>query len=292
MFSLKQCLLFLLIASKIESFIVKFNSQKEGSIRAAQILSSSLQGKEVDYFSPVFYDEAQKIMQQKKVRDLPIFPLNIVKCPNGVCPLHIFEMKYRQLMNNIAKDDNKFGVLMLNSETRQIAEIGTVYEVLERSLLPDGRQMVVGVGRERFKLLQVVREKPYMIGKVEYGIADKYPTEESEIQSLVENEQKVWELVQDIVRLSNKVYDKTKVTISEEVRKTSPLEGVAASERINARHSAFSFAITEMLEIPLLSKQLMLQTLDINERLVFQAELLEKAQKLLAAQASIKDAIG
>lgn len=37
-------------------------------------------------------------------------------------------------------------------------------QVVERSLLPDGRQLVMNIGRERFKLLRVLQEKPYMVG--------------------------------------------------------------------------------------------------------------------------------
>ena len=65
-------------------------------------------------------------------------------------------------------------------------------------------------------------------------------------------------LAQDVVRLSNKVYDKTKVTVSDQVAKYAPgASQEGGSDR--ARRSSFSFAVTEMLDVPPHSKQLMLQ---------------------------------
>ncbi|KAG5188366.1 PUA-like domain-containing protein [Tribonema minus] len=258
----------------------------------ARCLRAALEDTQVSYFTPLSREDTPS--PGAKTRELPIFPLSLVTCPNGKCPLHIFEMRYRQLMNNIAGQDNRFGIIMFDPNTQQIAGVGTVVEVVERSLLPDGRQLVMNIGRERFKLLRVTQEKPYMVGLVELGLVDEEPEEGQLLEGVRGSEARVWGLLQEVVRLSNKVYDKTKVTVSEDVARAAPAAAAAAArdQEERARRSAFSFAVTEMLDIPPRAKQLMLQTLNIGERLDYQAELLDKAQKFLAAQATLKDALG
>lgn len=240
----------------------------------------------IAFFDPV----TSNIPPGGKTRELPLFPLGLVTCPSGKCPLHIFEMRYRQLMNNIASGDNRFGIVLYDSSTQKIAQIGTIVEVVERSLLPDGRQLIMNMGVERFKLLRITQEKPYIIGLVEIDLKDEEPsTGEAKIE-LAQKEELVWELVQDVVRLSNKVYDNSKVTISETVTQFAPNGAKVIDD--NERRSSFSFSIAEMLDIQPFIKQLMLQTSNVGERFDIQIELLDKAQKYLAAKSTIKSALG
>ena len=47
------------------------------------------------------------------VRELPLFPLpEVVLFPGRPLPLHIFEFRYRIMMNTILDSDRRFGVLM------------------------------------------------------------------------------------------------------------------------------------------------------------------------------------
>lgn len=250
-------------------------------------LAAAIEENEVAYYDPRGDGKATG-----KTRKLPLFPLQQVTCPTGRCALHIFEMRYRQLMNDInSKDskDNQFGIVLLDSN-RQIGSIGTIVQVVERTLLPDGRQFNMNLGQERFKLLKIIQEQPYIIGLVGVDITDEEPEEGPGKQAIEAAERQVWETLQDVVRLSNKVHNKTKVTVSDQVSKYAPgSDQQGGSERL--RRSNFSFAVTEMLDVPARNKQLMLQTTNISERLAYQFELLEKARNFLAAQASLKSAL-
>jgi len=58
------------------------------------------------------------------VRDLPIFPLSIVLFPGVPLPLHIFEQRYRQMLNDIQVSNNLFRDFLLrrfNFTTRDSA---------------------------------------------------------------------------------------------------------------------------------------------------------------------------
>ena len=41
---------------------------------------------------------------------LPLFPLQVVLLPNAVLPLHIFEERYKQLINECLGGEKEFGI--------------------------------------------------------------------------------------------------------------------------------------------------------------------------------------
>ena len=45
--------------------------------------------------------------------ELPMFPLGSVLLPGGVLPLHIFEVRYQQLLNHALETDRRFGVVLI-----------------------------------------------------------------------------------------------------------------------------------------------------------------------------------
>ena len=61
------------------------------------------------------------------VRELPIFPLpEVVLFPGRPLPLHIFEFRYRMMMNTILEGDRRFGVVMVNPVDGEIAKVGAL----------------------------------------------------------------------------------------------------------------------------------------------------------------------
>jgi ATP-dependent Lon protease len=102
------------------------------------------------------------------VRELPLFPLpEVVLFPGRPLPLHIFEFRYRIMMNTILEDDRRFGVLMVDPTSGEIAKVGCCAEILRFQRLPDDRLKILTLGQQRFRVLEYVREKPYRVGLVE-----------------------------------------------------------------------------------------------------------------------------
>ncbi|QEI42114.1 hypothetical protein BMF77_02719 [Dolichospermum sp. UHCC 0315A] len=65
------------------------------------------------------------------VRELPLFPLpEVVLFPTRPLPLHIFEFRYRIMMNTILESDRRFGVLMIDPTKGTIANVGCCAEIL------------------------------------------------------------------------------------------------------------------------------------------------------------------
>ncbi|HEV8459137.1 MAG TPA: LON peptidase substrate-binding domain-containing protein [Gaiellaceae bacterium] len=99
--------------------------------------------------------------------ELGLFPLPIVLVPTERIPLHIFEPRYRELVEECVEAGEDFG-LALSSGDGAVHEIGTrarVTDVLE--VLDDGRMNIVIEGGERFRLLELTTGRSYTTGIVE-----------------------------------------------------------------------------------------------------------------------------
>jgi Lon protease-like protein len=105
--------------------------------------------------------------------ELGLFPLPIVLLPTERVPLHIFEPRYRELINECLETGGEFGLLFATDDGA-VHEIGTraaVEEVLEE--LDDGRLNIVVEGRERFRLLELTSGRSFTTGIVEDVIDDE-----------------------------------------------------------------------------------------------------------------------
>ncbi|HLX45581.1 MAG TPA: LON peptidase substrate-binding domain-containing protein, partial [Bryobacteraceae bacterium] len=47
---------------------------------------------------------------------LPLFPLQVVLLPGSELPLHIFEDRYKEMMGEVIRDREEFGVVLANDK--------------------------------------------------------------------------------------------------------------------------------------------------------------------------------
>ncbi len=105
---------------------------------------------------------------------LALFPLNLVLFPGATVPLHIFEPRYRQMINRCAQLSQPFGVVLISegvAEGGPVAEpheIGTTAIIQNVLRFPDGRMLIAAVGDRRFRIRSIVQREPYMVASVEY----------------------------------------------------------------------------------------------------------------------------
>ena len=91
---------------------------------------------------------------------LPLFPLpNVVLFPNVFLPLHIFEPRYRQMVNHALSGDRMIGMVLLKpgyeAEYEQcpaIYSVGCAGAITHVERLPDGRFNIVLRGAARFRI--------------------------------------------------------------------------------------------------------------------------------------------
>ncbi|HWF72513.1 MAG TPA: LON peptidase substrate-binding domain-containing protein [Solirubrobacteraceae bacterium] len=106
-------------------------------------------------------------MPDRLVRDFPLFPLSLVALPGELIPLHIFEERYKTMMNECLEDDGEFGILWLSDDG--LRENGCACEidrVLER--LEDGRMNILTRGTRPFRVLERREHLPYPAGTIEF----------------------------------------------------------------------------------------------------------------------------
>jgi len=204
------------------------------------------------------------------VRELPLFPLpEVVLFPSRPLPLHIFEYRYRIMMNTILENDRRFGVLSIDPATGKIAEYGCCAEILHFQRLPDDRMKMLTFGQQRFRVLEYVREKPYRIGLVEW-IEDQPSTED-----LNPIATEVAELLRNVVHLSAKLTSQ-KIELPDDLP-NSPTE--------------LSYWVASNLYGVASEQQALLEMQNTLERLQREQEILSSTRNHLAARTALKDAL-
>lgn len=90
---------------------------------------------------------------------LPLFPLRLVVFPNEKLNLHIFEPRYRQLVNDCEQDKITFGITPFIGNN--LKEIGTEMELLSiDKKYPDGKMDIKTKAVGLFKMESFLRKYP------------------------------------------------------------------------------------------------------------------------------------
>ncbi|MGN6616583.1 MAG: LON peptidase substrate-binding domain-containing protein [Ilyomonas sp.] len=102
---------------------------------------------------------------------IPIFPLGIVVYPGEHLNLHIFEERYKQLIQECYAEAKPFGIPTVL--TKGMAEMGTLVEITEvAEVYEDGRMDIRTRGVSVFRVLEVIKSVPE---KLYNGAIVNYP---------------------------------------------------------------------------------------------------------------------
>ncbi|OUL22465.1 LON peptidase substrate-binding domain-containing protein [Nostoc sp. 106C] len=202
------------------------------------------------------------------VRELPLFPLpDVVLFPSRPLPLHIFEFRYRIMMNTILESDRRFGVLMVDPVKGTIANVGCCAEIIHYQRLPDDRMKMLTLGQQRFRVLEYIREKPYRVALVEW-IEDQSPTKD--LRPLASE---VEQLLRDVVRLSAKLTE----------------QNIELPEDVPDLPTELSYWVASNLYGVAAEQQSLLEMRDTAARLERESEILTSTRNHLAARTVLKD---
>ena len=96
---------------------------------------------------------------------IPIFPLALVVFPNSKYPLHIFEERYKILLNKCLADNSGFGIVSKIGDT--ISEVGVYVEIAQViKIYESGELDIVVAGKWRFKRMNIEMHDGYYISDV------------------------------------------------------------------------------------------------------------------------------
>ena len=106
---------------------------------------------------------------------IPVFPLpNVVLFPNVFLPLHIFEPRYRQMVNDALSGDRIIGMVLLRPGWEAdydgrpaVYPLGCAGVITHAERLADGRFNIVLRGMEKFRITGEESGKPYRVASVE-----------------------------------------------------------------------------------------------------------------------------
>ena len=202
------------------------------------------------------------VSKSKKNKSIKIslFPLpEIVLFPGMSLPLHIFEDKYKGMISKCINDKTEFGIVL--SKENVCAEVGTTAQIIDVEKLDDDKMNILTEGKERFKILDIVSEKPYL-----EALVQTYDDIESEM------DEEFNEIIKIIKKLSSKalrIFD----SISEQSR--------SKKLKLPKESNELLFLIAANLTCTNDSKQTILESRSINERANLTLNLLkEEIQKL------------
>jgi Lon protease-like protein len=97
----------------------------------------------------------------------PMFPLGMVALPTENVPLHIFEDRYRRMIEECLSSEKEFGIVWLSED--ELKPVGCACEidrVVER--LEDGRLNILVRGTRPFRLVERQDDLPYPAAVVEF----------------------------------------------------------------------------------------------------------------------------
>jgi len=192
------------------------------------------------------------------VSTIPIFPLPMVLFPGVPLPLHIFEERYRQMLEDIRRGNNLFGVSYVEDpsedEPPPPGHIGCVAEVTEAQTMEDGRSNILTIGIIRYRIEEYLeRGDQYLVARVSFFEDDP---EDAEV--LRTGSQDVADLFLRVARAVRAIND----------------------ERANLPHIAdtepqrLSFLVAAAVELDTSVKQILLELSSTAERLERLREIL------------------
>ena len=95
-----------------------------------------------------------------------MFPLGTVLFPHMVLPLHVFEPRYRTMLEDVLAGDGEFGVVLI-SRGHEVgggdlrSDVGTVARIVRAEQLDEDRWLVIAVGTERIRVERWLPDAPY-----------------------------------------------------------------------------------------------------------------------------------
>ncbi len=196
------------------------------------------------------------------VTELPIFPLALVLFPGVPLPLHIFEPRYRQMLNDVRAGNSLFGVSYFDASTSDrdaptVGTVGCVAEVTETQGLPDGRSNILTVGIIRYRVEEYVdRDNPYLLARVSY-----FEDDEEDPNVLSESARDVAEIFTRIARAVRTIND----------------ERASLPDISDTEPQRLSFLVAAAMEVDTQIKQDMLEMRSTGQRLSQLREVLKRA---------------
>lgn len=230
-------------------------------------------------FIPLLSQEDEDLMNAEEIPAiLPILPLrNTVLFPGVVIPITVGRDKSIQLIRETYAGNKTIGVLaQKDPEVEDPAEadlyrIGTVSHIMKILQMPDGSTTVIIQGKKRFRLEEMMTDKPYFKAKVSNFESKKKVLQDRAFQALISS---LKDLAIQIIKLSPNI----------------PSDAAFAIKNIESPFFLVNF-VSSNLNINLEEKQKLLEISEIKERANKVLAALSKELQMLELKNQIQDKV-
>ena len=191
--------------------------------------------------------------------EIGLFPLELVLLPTERVPLHIFEPRYKELVQECLALGTEFGLLLEDEEGQR--EIGTragVIEVLQ--VFDDGRMNIVVEGRERFRVVEPTDGRSFATADVE-PVVDEEDTPSPED-------------VEQALNIFQRLAEAAEVEVEDPFSPSSP---------------TLSFELAARVDFGLELRQEVLELTSERERLRRLAEIFERAVEAITVEREVRE---
>lgn len=223
---------------------------------------------------------------------MPIFPLGLVALPSSTVPLRIFEARYRVLFNTLLAGaegledglvnfdspfcgTKRFGMNLVDGRGG-LAATGCVLEISDFQRMDDGQMLIATKGAERYRIKEVVEERPVLVCEVEF-----LPEDEDTGPIATELAREVSQLLKDTLALKTKM-NKKGIQVDESLLVPSQLDELGPSE--------LSFWIASLFADSPMQQQLLLEEDSTATRLTRLRDILDGTVKYLRATSALESA--
>jgi Lon protease-like protein len=185
-----------------------------------------------------------------QLEELPLFPLHTVLFPYANLRLHIFEDRYREMIQQCLEEDRPFGIVLIRrgSETGTVDPylVGTAARIIVAETFDDGRMDIQVQGERRFRIRELDDQSlPYLVGRVE-PVVEHEIEESAHVEEVMERARSEFEVLIQRLLAPQRLHVEVKF----------PEDPVA-----------LSFTIANLLPMENLDKQRLLETTDTLERM-------------------------
>lgn len=218
--------------------------------------------------------DPRKVSLEAALEELPLFPLpQVVLFPRASVPLHVFEQRYRRMVVDCLEGHGAMAVVLITHPHPidrhghpRIARVAGAGIVLEHQQLPDGRSNILVVGQARVELEELPFVPPYRRARAKLLHDVETPVPSGDLAAL----------------------RTTATGFAHEVRKRDPSFGFELPPSLAP--GALADLCAHHLVIDVETRQRVLETLDVAERVRIVTAELAAQQTALAGAPSKKDA--
>ncbi|MFQ5630313.1 MAG: LON peptidase substrate-binding domain-containing protein [bacterium] len=197
---------------------------------------------------------------------IPIFPLGIVLMPNMAMPLHIFEDRYKEMINRCLEKHQVFGLVF--HDGKKMASVGCTARILKvLKKYKDGKMDIIIQGQDRFEVENLFEKKSYLEAKVSY-FDDVYEPDALRLEELAT---KLRKLFTKMFKIGGKILD------------------IESLKNLDIKTLSFLAAFHEVLSPE--EKQQFLEIRYIEERMQKGVEVIKKMIEILKMNKDIQNII-